>query len=86
MIDRLRPRNQGRFSLDGAPDGASCRPTRADPDLTLEVAALGAAYLGGARFTTLVRAGRVLERTPGAARRADLLFSSDPAPWCTTMF
>jgi len=86
VIDRLRPRNQGRFSLDGAPDGASCRPTRADPDLTLEVAALGAAYLGGARFTTLVRAGRALERTPGAARRADLLFSSDPAPWCTTMF
>jgi len=86
VTDRIRSRNQGRFALEGGGDGASCRPTRDDPDLTLDVAWLGATYLGGVRFTTLARAGRVLERTRGAARRADLLFSSDPAPWCTTTF
>jgi hypothetical protein len=38
------------------------------------------------RFTTLAAAGRVAERTPGALRRADQFFASEPAPWCTTSF
>ena len=33
----------------GGPDGAAARPTSDSPDLTLDVAALGAAYLGGSR-------------------------------------
>jgi len=86
VIDQLRPANHGRFALEGAPDRASCEPTGDDPDLRLDVAELGAAYLGGVRFTTLAAAGRVVERTPGALWRADRLFASDPAPWCTTSF
>ena len=86
VIDQLRPANHGRFALEGAPDGASCERTSDDPDLRLDVAELGAAYLGGVRFTTLAAAGRVIERTPGALWRADRLFASDPAPWCTTSF
>jgi hypothetical protein len=50
------------------------------------VADLGAAYLGGVSFTTLARAGRVVEETPGALARADLLFSIDRAPYCGTPF
>jgi predicted acetyltransferase len=84
--DPLRPRNQGRFRLEGGPDGAACQPTRAAPDLALDIAELGAAYLGGTRFTTLARASRVAELTPGALLRADAMFTSNPVPWCTTDF
>jgi predicted acetyltransferase len=86
VVDQLRPANHGRFALEGAPDGASCRRTGQDSELRLDVAELGAAYLGGVRFTTLAAAGRLTEHTPGALRRADQLFASDPAPWCTTSF
>jgi predicted acetyltransferase len=86
VVDQLRPANHGRFALEGGPDGATCRRTQEDPDLRLDVAELGATYLGGIRFTNLAAAGRVLERTPGALRRADLLFSTTPTPWCTTGF
>jgi predicted acetyltransferase len=86
VTDALRPRNQGRFRLEGGPDGAACEPTTAEPDLALDVADLGAAYLGGARLAVLARAGRVGELAPGAARRADAMLASDPAPLCTTHF
>ena len=58
----------------------------AEPDLALDVATLGAAYLGGPRPSVLARAGRVDERTPGALGRADRMLASDPAPLCTTHF
>jgi predicted acetyltransferase len=86
VTDALRPRNQGRFLLEGGPDGASCEPTGADADLALDVADLGAAYVGGVRPTVLARAGRVVELRPGALRRADAMLASDPAPLCTTHF
>ena len=53
---------------------------------TLGVADLGAAYLGGVRFTTLARAGRVMERTAGALARADAAFASEPSAYCSTDF
>ena len=86
VADAVRPRNQGRFVLEGGPDGASCEPTGADADLALDVADLGAAYLGGVRPTVLARAGRVVELRPGALRLADAMLASDPAPLCTTHF
>jgi predicted acetyltransferase len=86
VVDQLRPANHGCFALEGGPDGASCERTGDDTDLRLNIAELGAAYLGGVRFATLAAAGRVIERTPGALRRADRLFASDPAPFCTTSF
>jgi predicted acetyltransferase len=86
VTDALRPRNQGRFRLEGGPDGAACEPTTAEPDLALDIADLGAAYLGGARLAVLARAGRVVELAPGALLRADAMLASDPAPLCTTHF
>jgi predicted acetyltransferase len=86
VTDALRPRNQGRFRLEGGPDGAACQPATAEPDLALDIADLGAAYLGGARLTSLARAERVAERTPGALLRADRMFAADPPPLCTTHF
>jgi predicted acetyltransferase len=84
--DAVRPRNQGRFRLEGGPDGATCQPTGAEPDLALDVAAAGAAYLGGASLATMARAERVAELTPGALLRADRMFASDPKPVTTTHF
>ncbi len=74
--------NQGRYRIA---DGIVTR-TEAAPDLTLDVATLGAAYLGGFGLTQLALAGRVAERTPGALRRADALLRGDRAPWCPEMF
>jgi hypothetical protein len=37
-------------------------------------------------FSTLGRAGRVREGRPGALARADAMFASDRAPWCSTDF
>jgi predicted acetyltransferase len=79
--------NQGRFVLEGGPDGAACRPAgRAEPDVVLDVADLGAVYLGGVRFASLARAGRVREARPGGLARADAMFASDRVPWCSTGF
>ena len=47
---------------------------------------LGAVYLGGNSFSSLARAGRVVEARPGALRRADAMFAWDPAPWCPAIF
>jgi predicted acetyltransferase len=86
VTDALRPRNQGRFRLAGGPDGAACDPTSAEPDLALDVADLGAAYLGGTSLVSLSRAERVAELTPGALLRADRMFAASPPPICTTHF
>jgi predicted acetyltransferase len=75
-----------RCLLEAGPDGAECRPTSASPDLRLQVADLSSAYLGGVRFATLARAGRVVEHGPGGVERADALFASDPIPHCLTDF
>lgn len=86
VSDAFCPENAGRYELEGGPDGAACRSTAAPPDLALDVAALGAAYLGGVRFKTLAWAERVRELTPQALERADKLFASEAVPWCGTPF
>ena len=86
VTDAVRPRNQGRFRLQGGPGGAACEPTSAAPDLALDIADLGAAYLGGASLASLARAERVAELTRGALLRADRMFAASPSPVCTTHF
>ena len=79
--------NAGRWRLDAAEDGrGTVERTTTAPDLTLDAEDLGATYLGTFRFSELARAGRVVENTAGALRRADALFASPRAPWCSTMF
>ena len=84
--DAFCPQNSGRYLLEGGPDGAACNRTDATADISLRVADLGATYLGGVGFTTLARAGRVSENTPGALRRADAMFACEPPAWCCTDF
>src|SRR5215217_269389 len=82
IADAFCPWNEGRYRLA---DGA-CEPTDAEPDLALDVAALGAAYLGGTTLRDLAQAGRVRELTPGAVDRTSAAFRGDAAPWCPEMF
>jgi predicted acetyltransferase len=90
VADGFRPSVAGRYLLTAGPDGAECRRiaagTSTHADLTLDISDLGSTYLGGVSFSTLARAGRVIEETPGALARADLLFSTDRAPYCGTPF
>jgi len=84
--DLFCPWNEGRYLVEGGPDGASCATTDAEPDLVMSVNELGAAYLGGVSFRQLQRAGRVEEERPGGLARADAMFGWDPAPWCPFVF
>ena len=76
----------GRFALEGGPDGATCAPTDAEPDLVVPVSALGAAYLGGTGWGRLAALGWVDERRDGATGRAAAMFGASRAPWCVLTF
>ncbi len=84
--DSFCPWNEGRFELVANAGRTECRPVDRPPDLTLDSRDLVATYLGGVRFQTLARAGRVEENVQGALARADRLFSWDPPPWCAHVF
>ncbi len=74
--------NDGRWKLE---DGV-CERTDSEPDLALDVSALGSAYLGAVSFTQLREALRVEELREGAVGRADALFAWRPLPWCLEIF
>jgi predicted acetyltransferase len=84
--DAFAPWNDGTYVLEGGPQGGTCRPTGAEPDISMQVDDLAAAYLGGASFRMLASAGRVVERTPGTLTTVDAMFSSAVAPWCPWIF
>jgi predicted acetyltransferase len=84
--DRFCPWNDGRWWLRGHPAGAVCAPTDGDPDLVVDVEALGAAYLGGVSLATLQAAGRVTEVSPGAVTLAATAFRWPVTPWCPDEF
>jgi predicted acetyltransferase len=74
--------NDGRWRLDGG----ECARTDEEPDLALDVSALGSAFLGAVSFTQLRAAMRVEELREGAVARADALFAWRPLPWCLEIF
>jgi predicted acetyltransferase len=86
LVDEFRPDNNGRWLIDGGPEGAVCTRTDRAADFALGTPDLGAIYLGGVPPSTLAAAGRVRELTTGAVQRADRYFVVQPAPWCTTHF
>jgi predicted acetyltransferase len=86
VSDAFLPDLTGRYTLEGRPDGANCARSDTPADLSLDVAALGATYLGGVSFTSLAQAGLIREETPGALARADAMFATFPAPFCSTPF
>lgn len=76
----LDVQGSGRWRLDAAPDGATCKAVDEDADLSLSVNELGSLYLGGVRASELAYAGRVVEQAPGALSRLDALLRPDRAP------
>lgn len=86
VIDPAAPGGTRRLLLDAGPAGATCRPTDRSPDLTLPVAALGAAYLGGTRLRDVVLATGVDEHREGALAEVDALLRTADEPGCSTFF
>ena len=81
VVDDVVPGNAGAYWIGAA----GAKPTTAAPELTVGVAALGAAYLGGTTWRQLAVAGRV-SGDPAAVAVADELFATDTAPYCGTFF
>ena len=88
VIEVIDPQDDGplRVELDASPNGATCRPTDRSADLTLPVAALGAAYLGGARLRDATIGTGADEHTPGTLATLDALLRTPDEPWCSTFF
>ena len=84
--DDLLSGNTGTWRLDTTTDNVTVTKVNDAPEVTMHMRELGAAYLGGTRFSELQNAGRVHELTEGAVRRLDLLFAADRAPWCPEIF
>jgi predicted acetyltransferase len=84
--DDFCPWNDGLLELQGGPTGAEARRTKATADIEIAAADLGALYLAGNKFHTLLEAGRLRELRPGAVARADAMFATDRAPWCPSHF
>jgi predicted acetyltransferase len=82
VADEFCAWNAGRYRLSGS----GCERTDAEPDVALDVADLGAAYLGGTTLRSLAAAGRVRELTPGAVVRASAALRGEVEPWCPEMF
>ena len=86
VVDAEATGGRSRVALDAGPDGASCRVTDRSPDLTVDVSAVGAAFLGGTRLRDAVLATGVDEHRSGALADAERLFRTLDEPWCTTFF
>ena len=80
--DAFCPWNEGRWRVGSG--GATRTDTPAE--LSCDVTALGAVYLGGFTWPQLARGLRVEEHRPGAVARADALFRTPFAPWCVEIF
>jgi predicted acetyltransferase len=80
--DEFCPWNEGRWRVAAG----TAERTTAPADLALDVATLGAAYLGGIAFTQLAQSGQIEELTQGALCRADAIFRSPLHPWCPEIF
>jgi predicted acetyltransferase len=87
VADPFCPWNEGRWLLEGTPDGATCMPAghSTAPSLRLDAAALGSLFLGGTSVLHLASAG-IVAGDAHAVRQAQLMFGTGAGPWCSTEF
>ena len=76
----------GRWQISLGPDGSEVAASTAEPDVTLPVGSLGAAYLGGRSVRRLFEAGWLEERTAGGVDRLAALLHTNSAPWTALGF
>jgi predicted acetyltransferase len=86
ITDPVLGGNTGSWHLSGGPDSATCTRTDLEPQLRLDVSALGAAYLGGASLAQLAGTGRVVEVSAGALAPASVAFGWYCRPAATEVF
>jgi len=86
LRDDFCPWNEGRYKLEVKSGEGRLIEAAGEVDLEMSARELGATYLGGTPLTALVGAGRVVENSPGAARKADLMFYSEVTPRSTEEF
>lgn len=86
ITDAICPWNAGRWRLSADADGATCEPTTAPPDLTLDIRELGSGYLGGVTLSVLGAAGLVEEHTGGALLACSTAWRSPLLPATPYMF
>ncbi|MEX2537763.1 MAG: GNAT family N-acetyltransferase [Actinomycetota bacterium] len=86
VADDFGDHTTGRYALCGGPETAECSRTDRAADLELHVSDLGSMLLGGVSALELVSAGRLLERSSGAALSADFAFRWSPQPWSNQYF
>ena len=60
--------------------------TAAAADLSIDIATLGAAYLGGTSWRELADGGRISVSRESAVVDADTLFATHPSPFCCSWF
>jgi predicted acetyltransferase len=86
VTDDLIETNTGHFRLTASESSVECKRTDDPADLSVSVAALGAAYLGGRPLTEFAATGRVTEHTPGTLNRATAAFTWPIAPVSLEVF
>ena len=79
--DSFLPWNQEVVELRSESGESSCATSNKTPDIVLSAGDLGAVYLGGINFSTLLAAGRIEEITKGSVSKANLMFSTKRKPW-----
>ncbi|HUQ55929.1 GNAT family N-acetyltransferase [Lentzea sp.] len=84
--DSLCPWNSGRWRFTAKGGEAVVTRTEDPADVSLDVAALGSAYLGGTRLSALRRAHRVVEHTAGHVDALSLAFLGTHEPHCPEVF
>lgn len=73
------------WQLELGPEGAEVTATDRQPDVELDLADLGACFMGWSRLAAMGRAGRVVGN-PDTLAALDLAFSWSPSPWCAENF
>ena len=87
LTDGFCPWNAGRWRLTAAADGPARVTRTPDPaDLAMDVADLGAAFLGGPSLLALADARRVRELTPGTLVPVSSAFGAARPPHCPEVF
>ncbi len=86
VTDEFCPWNADRWRLTVEQGEAAVRRVTDEPDVSLDISALGAAFLGGTRLTTLAKAQFVRERTPGAVRTLSHALLGEVVPHCPEVF
>jgi predicted acetyltransferase len=86
VADEFCPWNAGRWRFTVKDGGATVQRVDDEPDVVLDVHSLGAVYLGGTKLTSMARAQRVREVTPGVVNALSHAFSGDRDPHCPEDF